>query len=94
MRLAAVAALFLGVTSLLVLGGAVFGLFLFFPLFVLALVGVLSGLENRTVQQHDPSMDATSWREGSHATVHTSTSRSPAVPRAGGAPPAPAERAA
>jgi Na+-transporting methylmalonyl-CoA/oxaloacetate decarboxylase gamma subunit len=65
MKFLADGALFLTAASLLVLGGAVLALVLFFPLFLLALVGVLAGLENRTVQQHDPPMDATSWRTGS-----------------------------
>ena len=34
-------------------------------LFLLALVGVLSGLEDHTVRQHDPAMDPTGWRNGS-----------------------------
>jgi hypothetical protein len=33
--------------------------------FLLALVGVLNGLEDHTVRQHDPSMDPTGWRNGS-----------------------------
>jgi Sec-independent protein secretion pathway component TatC len=60
----AVTALFLTVASLLVIGGAVFALFLFFPLFLLGLLGVLAGLEDRTVEQHNPSMDARRWRNG------------------------------
>ena len=32
---------------------------------VLALVGVLSGVDDRTVRQHDPSMSPTGWRDGS-----------------------------
>jgi hypothetical protein len=65
MKLLAVGALFLAVASLLVIGGVVFALFLFFPLFFLALVGVLAGVGDRTVQQRNPSMDATRWRAGS-----------------------------
>ena len=65
MTLLAVGALFLGVASLLVLGGVIFALFLFFPLFLLALVGVLAAVGDRTVQQHDPSVDGTRWRNGS-----------------------------
>ena len=60
----AVAALFLSAVSLLVIGGVVFALFLFFPLFLLALVGVLSGVEDRTVRQHNPSMNPREWRDG------------------------------
>jgi len=51
--------------SLLVIGGAILALFLFFPLFLLALVGVLAGLDDRTVRQADPSMNATAWQGGS-----------------------------
>jgi hypothetical protein len=65
MRLLAVAALFLAVVSLMVVGGVVFAAFLFFPLFLLALVGVLAGLQDRTVRQHDPTPDARGWRTGS-----------------------------
>jgi hypothetical protein len=61
----AVGALLLTGASLLVIGGVLFALLLFFPLFVLALVTVIAGLENRTVRQHNPSMSATGWRDGS-----------------------------
>jgi hypothetical protein len=64
MRLVTVPALFLAGASLLVLGGAIFALILFFPLFLLGLGAVLAGLEDRTVQQHDPSLDGTRWRRG------------------------------
>jgi Sec-independent protein secretion pathway component TatC len=57
--------LFLTAASLLVVGGAVFALFLFFPLFLLGLLGVMAGLEDRTVQQHNPSMNGREWRDGS-----------------------------
>jgi hypothetical protein len=56
-------ALFLTVGSLMVIGGAAFALLLFFPLFLLALVVVLAGLEDHTVRQHNPSMSATEWRD-------------------------------
>jgi hypothetical protein len=49
----------------MVIGGVVFALLLFFPLFLLALLGVFAGLEDRTVRQHNPSMDGTKWRNGS-----------------------------
>jgi hypothetical protein len=39
-----------------VVGGVLF-VFVLFGLFVLALVGVVGGLEDRTVRQHDPAMD-------------------------------------
>ena len=61
--LVAVLALFLSIAFPLVLGGVIFALFLFFPLFLLALVGVLDTVEDRTVRQHDPSMDPRGWRE-------------------------------
>jgi hypothetical protein len=32
--------------------------------FLLAVVGVLDGLEDHTVRQHDPSMDPKGWRNG------------------------------
>jgi len=37
----------------------------FFGLFLLALVGVLVGVEDRTVRQHNPSLSPTEWRNGS-----------------------------
>jgi hypothetical protein len=61
--LVAVLALFLSIAFPLVLGGVIFALFLFFPLFLLALVGLLDTVEDRTVRQHDPSMDPRGWRE-------------------------------
>jgi hypothetical protein len=65
MAFLAVAALFLTVASLAVIGGALFALFLFFPLFLLGLVGILTALEDHTVEQHNPTMDGTKWRDGS-----------------------------
>ena len=35
------------------------------PLFLLGLAGVLAGLEDRTVRQHNPPVDPTGWRDGS-----------------------------
>jgi hypothetical protein len=64
MKYVAVAALLLTVATLPVVGGALFALFLF-GLFLLALVGVLAGLEDRTVRQHDPVLDPKGWRKGS-----------------------------
>jgi Sec-independent protein secretion pathway component TatC len=63
--LVAIGSLFLTVASLLVLPGVAFALFVFFPLFLLALVGVLAGLEDNNVRQRNPSMDASGWRDGS-----------------------------
>jgi hypothetical protein len=34
-------------------------------LFVLAVVGVIGGLEDRGVRQHEPAMDPKGWRNGS-----------------------------
>jgi hypothetical protein len=64
MTILAVTALALTVASLLVIGGALFAPFLF-GLFLLALIGVIAGSEDRTVRQHDPSMNAKRWRGGS-----------------------------
>jgi predicted ABC-type exoprotein transport system permease subunit len=61
--LVAVSALFLSIAFPLILGGVIFALFLFLPLFLLALVGVLNTFEERTVRQHDPSVDPRGWRE-------------------------------
>ena len=47
-----------------VVGGILFAMVLF-VLFVGGLVGVLAGLEDRTVRQHDPLLDANGWRKGS-----------------------------
>jgi hypothetical protein len=63
--LVTVISLLLTAASLMVIGGAVFALLLFFPLFLLALLGVFAGLEDRTVRQHNPSMDGAKWRNGS-----------------------------
>jgi hypothetical protein len=63
--LVAVVALFSAVGSLLLIGGVLFALFLFFPLFLLALGAVLAGLEDREVRQHKPSLDPGGWRNGS-----------------------------
>jgi hypothetical protein len=64
------AALFLTVASLFVIGGVILALLLFFPLFVLALVAILISLDDRIVQQHNPSMDATQWRRRSQMVGH------------------------
>jgi hypothetical protein len=61
--LVAVSALFLSIAFPLILGGVIFALFLFFPLFLLALVGLLDTVEDRTVRQHNPSVDPRGWRE-------------------------------
>jgi hypothetical protein len=64
MKYLAVTALFLSVAMLPLIGGVLFAA-LFFGVFLLALVGVLGGLGNRTVQQHDPVLDPKGWRNGS-----------------------------
>ena len=65
MAFLAVLALVVSTAALLVPGGAVFAMFLFFPLFLLAFLTVLAGLEDRTVRQHSPSLDARRWRDDS-----------------------------
>jgi hypothetical protein len=62
--LVAVGSLFLAVAFVPVIGAALIVLLLF-GLFLLALVGVLSGLEDRTVRQHDTVLDPTGWRNRS-----------------------------
>lgn len=62
--LVAVGSLFLAVAFVPVIGATLIVLFLF-GAFLLALVGVLSGLEDRTVRQHDTVLDPTGWRNGS-----------------------------
>lgn len=54
--------LFLTVASLLVIGGALVALLLFFPLFLLAVIGVLSGLEDSTVRQRKHGPDEVAQR--------------------------------
>ena len=61
--LIATASLFLTVGSLLVIGGAAFALFLFFPLFVLVVVVVLAALKDTTVRDHNASRSPTGWRD-------------------------------
>jgi hypothetical protein len=64
MKYVAVAALFLTVAALPVVGGVLFAA-VFFGLFLFAHVGVLAELEDRTVRQHDPVLDPRGWRNGS-----------------------------
>jgi hypothetical protein len=61
--LVAVSALLLSIAFPLILGGVIFALFLFFPLFLLALVSLLDTVDDRTVRQHNPSADPRGWRE-------------------------------
>ena len=62
----AAVSLFLTAASLLAApaGGIIFTPFLF-GLFSLALVGVFSGVEDRTVREHSPVLDGTRWRSSS-----------------------------
>jgi hypothetical protein len=64
MKFLTVVALFLTVASLFLIGGVIFAPFLF-GLFLLALVGVLAGLKDRTVRQHNPAMNPRRWRDDS-----------------------------
>jgi hypothetical protein len=59
-----VGSLFLAAALLPIVGGVLFAAFLF-GAFLLALVGVLGGLDDRSVRQHEPSMDGSRWRAGS-----------------------------
>jgi len=61
--LTAVGSLFLTAILLPVFGGALFALFTF-GAFLLSLVGVIGGSDDRSVRQHEPSMDGRSWRNG------------------------------
>ena len=61
--LVALVALGLTIAFLPIIGGALFAL-VFFGLFVLALVGVLGGVDDHTVRQKDVPMDPTGWRKG------------------------------
>jgi hypothetical protein len=62
--LVAVVSLALAVALLPVPGGVLFSPFLF-GLFLLALVGVFAGLEDRSVRRHEPVLDPRRWRDGS-----------------------------
>jgi hypothetical protein len=62
--LVAIVSLFGAVAFVPVVGGALFVLLLL-GLFVLAVVGVIGGLEDRGVRQNEPAMDPKGWRNGS-----------------------------
>jgi hypothetical protein len=62
--LVALSALLVTVALAPVIGGVLFAL-VTFGVFVLALVGVLAGLENHTVRQRNPSLNPRAWRDGS-----------------------------
>ena len=53
----------LTIAFLPVIGGALFAM-VFFGLFVLALVGVLTSVDDHTVRQKDAPTDPTAWRNG------------------------------
>jgi len=59
--LVAVVSLILTVAFIPVVGGVIFSM-VFFGLFLLALVGVVGGVEDRTVRQRNPSLSPTEWR--------------------------------
>jgi hypothetical protein len=61
--LIAVAALFGAAVLVPIYGGVLFA-FILFGLFLLALLGVIGGQENRTVRQHDAPTDPSGWRRG------------------------------
>ena len=60
----AVLSLFGAVAFVPVIGGILFAVVLLF-LFLGALVGVLSDLDDRTVPQRNPVLDPKGWRNGS-----------------------------
>jgi hypothetical protein len=62
--LVAIVSLLLTVALLPVPGGVIFAPFTF-GLFLLSLVGVLSGLDDRRVRQRNPRVDPTRWRGNS-----------------------------
>jgi hypothetical protein len=62
--LVAVSSLILAVAFAPVIGAALLVLLLL-GLFLLAMVGVFMGVEDRTVRQHDPALDPKAWRDGS-----------------------------
>jgi hypothetical protein len=64
LALIAVSSLFLLVATLPIYGFVLVAPFIL-GLFLLALVGVLGELSDRSVQQHNPEMDPTGWRNGS-----------------------------
>jgi hypothetical protein len=59
----AITALFGTVAFIPIYGGVLFA-FILFGLFLLAIVGVIGGQEDRTVRQHDARTDPTGWRDG------------------------------
>jgi hypothetical protein len=64
MKYLALAALLATVATIPIIGGVLFGAAAL-GLFLLALVGILGGLEDRTVRQHGGVRDPQGWRNGS-----------------------------
>jgi hypothetical protein len=64
MKYLAAAALLGAVATIPIVGGVLFGAFAL-GLFLLALVGVVGGLEDRTVRPHGGVRDPRGWRDGS-----------------------------
>lgn len=62
MGLIALGSLVLTVVFIPIIGAVVFSM-VTFVLFVGALVGVIAGLEDHTVRQHNPRMDPRGWRD-------------------------------
>jgi hypothetical protein len=62
--LVTVASLLLAVAVVPVVGGVLFA-FVLLGLSGLALVAVVGGVDDRTVRQHNPSMNPRGWRDGS-----------------------------
>ena len=67
--LVALVALGLTIAFFPIIGGALFAM-VFFGLFALAVVGVLSGVDDRTVRQKDVPTDPTGWRNGGSGAEH------------------------
>jgi hypothetical protein len=59
--IAALASLIGAVVLVPVYGGILFS-FILFGAFLLALVGFIGDVSDRTVEQHEPSMDPEAWR--------------------------------
>jgi hypothetical protein len=71
--LVAVVSLILTVAFIPVVGGVIFSM-VFFGLFLLALVGVVGGVEDRTVRQSGPARSVAVWRSGWRRAVSRSGS--------------------
>jgi hypothetical protein len=62
--LIAVVSLLLTVALVPIPGGVLFAM-VTFAVFVLAVTGVLAGLDDRTVRQRNPELNPTKWRDDS-----------------------------